>query len=39
MSLSYPEGVWVFHAVRALIAGELQILLSRIIKRIMRLLT
>jgi hypothetical protein len=33
------EGVPVFHAVRAPTAGELQALLSRIIKRLMRLLT
>jgi hypothetical protein len=33
------EGVPVFHAVRAPTATELQALLSRIIKRIMRLLT
>jgi len=33
------EGVPVFHAVRAPTAGELQALLNRIIKRLMRLLT
>lgn len=34
-----PEGVPVFHAARAPTAGELQALLSRIIRRIMTLLT
>ncbi|MGH8532689.1 MAG: transposase, partial [Gammaproteobacteria bacterium] len=34
-----PEGVPVFHPVRAPTPGELQTLLNRIIKRLMRLLT
>ena len=34
-----PEGLPVFHAVRAPTAEELQTLLARIIKRLMRLLT
>ena len=34
-----PEGLPVFHAVRAPTAEELQSLLARIIKRLMRLLT
>ena len=38
-SIRLTEGVPVFHAARAPTAGELQALLSRIIKRIMKLLT
>jgi hypothetical protein len=35
----YVEFTPVFHAVRAPTPGELQVLLSRIVKRIMKLLT